>query len=58
MEFALELCDLTRHFEISKGMWKEKTRLTAVNQVSLRIRPGEVVGLVGNPAVGKVPWQK
>ncbi|CAM3698838.1 Oligopeptide transport ATP-binding protein OppF [Vibrio aerogenes CECT 7868] len=53
MEYALELCDLTRHFELKQGMWKEKTRLTAVNQVSMRIQPGEVVGLVGESGCGK-----
>ncbi|MEI8633861.1 hypothetical protein P4S72_20745 [Vibrio sp. PP-XX7] len=53
MIYAMELCRLTRHFDIKKGMWKEKTRLTAVNDVSLRIHSGEVVGLVGESRLWK-----
>ena len=53
MDYALELCNLSRHFDIKKGMWAEKTRFTAVNQVNLRVKPGEVVGLVGESGCGK-----
>ena len=58
MEYALELCDLTRHFEVSKGLWKEKKRFTAVNKVNLRLRPGEVLGLVGESGCGKSTLSK
>ncbi|MBF9000907.1 MULTISPECIES: ATP-binding cassette domain-containing protein [Vibrio] len=58
MDYALELCDLTRHFEVSKGMWKEKRQFTAVNKVNLRLRPGEVLGLVGESGCGKSTLSK
>ncbi|MFM2478646.1 ATP-binding cassette domain-containing protein [Celerinatantimonas sp. MCCC 1A17872] len=58
MKFALELCDLTRHFEISQGLWKEKRQFTAVNGVNLRIEPGEVLGLVGESGCGKSTLSK
>ncbi|WP_342608434.1 ATP-binding cassette domain-containing protein [Vibrio tritonius] len=58
MEYALELCDLTRHFEVSKGLWKGKKRFTAVNKVNLRLRPGEVLGLVGESGCGKSTLSK
>lgn len=58
MEYALELCDLTRHFEVSKGLWKEKKCFTAVNKVNLRLRPGEVLGLVGESGCGKSTLSK
>lgn len=58
MKFALELCDLTRHFEINQGLWKEKRQFTAVNGVNLRIEPGEVLGLVGESGCGKSTLSK
>lgn len=58
MKFALELCDLTRHFEINQGLWKEKRKFTAVNGVNLRIEPGEVLGLVGESGCGKSTLSK
>ncbi len=58
MEWALELCDITRHFEIKKGLWKKPTEFTAVNKVNLRVRPGEVLGLVGESGCGKSTLSK
>ncbi len=53
MDYALELCRLSRHFEMKKGMWAKKTRFTAVDNINLRVKPGEVVGLVGESGCGK-----
>jgi peptide/nickel transport system ATP-binding protein len=49
----LEARDVSRTFRVSAGLLKPKRTLTAVEGVSLTVRPGEVVGLVGESGCGK-----
>ncbi|HLI13347.1 MAG TPA: oligopeptide/dipeptide ABC transporter ATP-binding protein [Alphaproteobacteria bacterium] len=49
----LEARDLERRFWISRGLLKGKRVLHAVNGVSLALRRGEVLGLVGESGCGK-----
>lgn len=50
---ALELCDITQRFKISRGIFKTPGELTAVDGVSLRLMKGETLGLVGESGSGK-----
>ncbi len=50
---ALELIDVRRTFTVSRGLFKGKRNLHAVNGVSLRVEKGDVLGLVGESACGK-----
>lgn len=52
-DIALELCALSRTFRLNRGMFKPATEIRAVDNVSLRIRRGETLGLVGESGCGK-----
>jgi len=55
---ALEVNDVTRTFMISAGFMREKKPLHAVNGVSLKVKTGEVLGLVGESGCGKTTLAK
>lgn len=50
----LELRDLKKHFPVKTGVFRRTTgHIRAVDGVSLQVRPGEVMGLVGESGCGK-----
>ncbi len=52
-EALLELVDVRRQFAVSAGLFRGQRTLHAVNGVSLALRRGEVLGLVGESGCGK-----
>ncbi|MEI7187701.1 ATP-binding cassette domain-containing protein [Dickeya dianthicola] len=52
-DIALELCALSRVFRLNRGMFSPPGEIRAVDNVSLRLRRGETLGLVGESGCGK-----
>lgn len=52
-EIILKTKDLTVDFPVKNGLFRKKSRLSAVHKVNLEIRKGEIYGLVGESGCGK-----
>ncbi|AOR23986.1 ABC transporter ATP-binding protein [Clostridium taeniosporum] len=52
-EVILEVKDLCKYFPVSKGLFKGKSYVKAVDRVSFTINKGETLGLVGESGCGK-----
>ncbi|MGD8993205.1 MAG: ABC transporter ATP-binding protein [Desulfobacterales bacterium] len=49
----LQTQDVTKVYQVSAGLFKDKLPLTATDGVSIQVNRGEVVGLVGESGCGK-----
>ena len=52
-EIILKTNNLTVDFPVKNGLFRKKSRLSAVHKVNLEIKKGEIYGLVGESGCGK-----
>ncbi|WP_018152495.1 peptide ABC transporter ATP-binding protein [Leeia oryzae] len=50
---VLQAQDLTRHYEVSQGLFKPKAHVKALNGVSFSLSPGKTLAVVGESGCGK-----
>lgn len=57
-EYPLECRDVSRTFLVGKGFFSEKKTLKAVQNISLKVKRGEVLAVVGESGCGKTTLAK
>ena len=53
MSIVLEARELTRHYEISRGLFKANALVRALNGVSFSLEAGKTLAVVGESGCGK-----
>ncbi len=53
MSILFDVKNLTQHYKVSKGLFKEPTIIKAVNGVDFKVNKGEVFSIVGESGCGK-----
>ena len=53
MSIVLEARELTRHYEISRGLFKPNALVRALNGVSFQLEAGKTLAVVGESGCGK-----
>lgn len=54
MNYVIEAINVTRHYTSTKGLFRKTTeQVTAVNDLSFKVREGEIFGLLGPNGAGK-----
>ena len=53
MSAVLTARDLTRHYEVSQGLFKPSAQVQALNGVSFELQPGKTLAVVGESGCGK-----
>ena len=57
-DVMVEAVDVIKDFKISRGLFRGKETLRAVDKVSLKIKRGETVAIVGESGCGKTTFAK
>ena len=57
-DYPLECRDVSRTFLVGKGLFSEKKTLKAVQNISLKVKRGEVLAVVGESGCGKTTLAK
>ena len=58
-EVLIKISNLTKHFPIQRGFWSKTVgHIYALNNVSLEIKRGDIIGIVGESGCGKSTFGK
>ena len=57
-DYILEADEVTKDFKVYKGLFRDRENIRAVDTVSLRIKQGEILGIVGESGCGKTTMAK
>ena len=57
-DYILEADEVTKDFKVYKGLFRDRENIRAVDTVSLRIKQGEILGIVGESGCGKTTIAK